>query len=396
MNPFNGLQTIVRFGMFEVDLRAGELRKGGMRVRLQAQPFQVLAVLLGHAGQLVTREELCRRVWPQDTFVDFDHALNTAVKKIRVALNDEADAPRYIETVPRRGYRFIAPVSASQSGGISGADLDNAADPKISSPDDSAFRKEFSENLEIIPAEIRTVPTDLGKLRLPSVLLALLGIGIVAGFAFHLARTRVKSQTSTLPARAMVAVLPFENMSNDPSQDYFSDGMTEETITQLGRLNPDRLGVIARTSAMRYKHNNKGVDEIGRDLHVDYVLEGSVRREGRRVRITAQLIRVSDQSHRWAKNFDRNLGDVLALQAEVACAIASDIDSELGHPTQMNAASLPAVTPAAYDACPKGRTESSKWTQDGICRGVPAADRARSLTDTISRRSRNQRHGSSI
>lgn len=364
MNTFNESPIVVRFGTFEADVRGGELRKGGIRIRLQAQPFQVLAVLLEHAGKLVTREELRRRVWPEDTFVDFDHALNTAVKKIRVALNDEADAPRYIETVPRRGYRFIAPVSASQPGGISAVYL-NALEAiqKIASPSNSAFARESCENAEAVPPLIRTLPKWERMVRLRSVHVALLGIGLVAGFVFHLSRTQAKSHAAALPARAMVAVLPFENMSNDPSQDYFSDGMTEETITQLGALNPDRLGVIARTSAMRYKHSTKGVDEIGKELHVDYVLEGSVRREGRRVRITAQLIRVSDQSHRWAKNFDRNLGDALALQAEVACAIATDIDSELDHPTQMNRALLPTVTTAAYRACRKGRSESRKWAE---------------------------------
>jgi TolB-like protein/DNA-binding winged helix-turn-helix (wHTH) protein len=362
MNMFKETSAVVRFGTFEVDLRGGELRKSGIRVRLQSQPFQVLAVLLDHAGELVTREDLRRRVWPEDTFVDFDHALNTAVKKIRIALNDEADAPRYIETIPRRGYRFIAPVNGPQSSGISAPDS-NAALPTIQAigtPDDGPFAKKSSEILESTPSGIRTFAAGVGKSRLSSAALALLGIVVVAGFAFHLARAQARLQAAALPARTMVAILPFENMSNDPAQDYFSDGMTEETITQLGGLNPDRLGVIARTSAMRYKHTIKGVDEIGKELHVDYILEGSVRREGQRVRIAAQLIRVRDQSHRWAKNFDRNLGDALALQAEVASAIAGEVDSELAHPMPANAAPPPAITPAGHDAHLKGHAQSSK------------------------------------
>jgi TolB-like protein/DNA-binding winged helix-turn-helix (wHTH) protein/Tfp pilus assembly protein PilF len=327
-----------RFSSFELNTRIGELRKHGLRIRLQEQPLQVLAVLLETPGELVTREELRRRVWPQDTFVDFDHALNTAVKKIRAALNDDADAPRYVETVPRRGYRFIAPVSPPSA--------------------------------NVVAAEVDSTEPH-GRLRIAQIfssrpaIVALFTTIVVLALVFQLSGMRRKAGAAAAgwrpmaPGRVMVAVLPFQNISADPAQEYFSDGMTEETIAQLGRLNPEQLGVIARTSAMKYKHAVKTVDEIGRELHVDYVVEGSVRREGMRVRIAAQLIRTSDQSPRWSMNFDRSISDAISLETEVASAIANDIETTLGNHTPLQSVPAHQLVPGAYDAYLRGMSESS-------------------------------------
>ena len=282
---------VVRFGVFEVDLRTGELRRSGLKIRLQDQPFQILAMLLERPGEVVTREELGQRLWPADTFVDFDRGLNTSIKRLREALGDSADNPRFIETLPRRGYRFIAAV-------------EGASRPKL------------------------------------------------------------------LSGKILLIVLPFENLSGDPTQEYFSDGMTEEMITELARLNPEALGVIARTSAMQYKSTNKGIDQIGHELGVDYILEGSVRRAGNRVRISAQLIQASDQTHLWADSYDRDLEDILTLQGEVARAIAGEIRIKVTPREQTRLASPRPVNRESHEAYLKGRYYWNKFTEEGLRKGL--------------------------
>ena len=295
-------KAIHRFGAYELDTRIGELRKNGMRIRCQEQPLQVLAALLERPGELLTREELRVRVWPEDTFVDFDHALNTAVKKIRLALNDEADSPRYLETVPRRGYRFIAPVQTEMvSERAPESTLDSEAD---------------------FPASDRPL-VNLRVVVMAAMLIAMVG-GVYYWTNHHARANGVNAST-----RTMIAVLPFENLTNDPSQEYFSDGMTEETIAQLGRLNSPHLGVIARTSAMKYKHSGKSAREIGHELSSDYLLEGSIRREGSRVRVVAQLIRVADQSPRWSHQFEYEFGEPLYIETDAATDIANMVHTAL-------------------------------------------------------------------
>jgi len=302
MSTPNPPRAIFRFGAFELDSRTGELRKNGMRLRCQEQPIHVLVALLERPGELLTREELRQRVWPEDTFVDFDHALNTAVKKIRAALNDEADSPRYLETVPRRGYRFIAPVQTELTPGRT------AEEHRVETPDVPEIRR------------------PLINRRVVALAAALIG---VVGAGYYWSSHRARASGRNLPNRTMLAVLPFENMTNDPSQEFFSDGMTEETISQLGRLNSQNLGVIARTSAMKYKHSAKGALEIGRELNSDYLLEGSVRREGSRVRVVAQLIRVADQSPRWSHQFEYEFGEPLYIETDAATEIANMVHTEL-------------------------------------------------------------------
>ena len=323
-------RPVVRFGNFEVDLEAGELRQKGLVIRIQDQPFRVLATLLERPGEIVTREQLRERLWPSDTFVDFEHSVNAAVKKLRQALHDDADSPRFIETIPKRGYRFIAP-------------LDGGGARAIGRP--------------------TTVTNRLSRVWL--IALAILAVVLAA----TLLTWRFQAGGSKKPTHSIV-VLPFLNLSSDPEQEYFSDGMTEELISELGSLQPDRLGVIARTSAMKYKGTRVGIDQIGKDLGVDYVLEGSVRKENDEMRMTAQLIRVSDQKHVWARNYERTHGGMLAMQQEVANAIASEIQIELTPQYQQRVAALQFTDSRAHDAYVRGRFFWNKRTDADLTTAI--------------------------
>jgi TolB-like protein/DNA-binding winged helix-turn-helix (wHTH) protein/Flp pilus assembly protein TadD len=318
----------IRTGLFEIDFASGELHKAGRKVPLQEQPFRVLAVLLERPGEIVTREELQRRVWPADTYVGFDEGLNTAIRKLRVAFGDSADNPRFLETIPRHGYRFIAPVKDA-----------DASTPRA--VEDDVHK---GHALETVPVQPRR--THAAALALSVLALLFIVVGVI-----YLARR----QPPTTPRRVMLAVLPFQNLSNDPAQDYFSDGLTEETITDLGQLSPAQLGVIARTSAMAYKHTDETVSQIGRELGVDYILEGSVRREAGEARVSAQLIRVSDQTHLWAQNYDRKLHDVLQIENELGTAIARQVQLNLTQQKQSDLSTVRTVDPEAYDLYLKGR-----------------------------------------
>jgi TolB-like protein/DNA-binding winged helix-turn-helix (wHTH) protein/Tfp pilus assembly protein PilF len=342
MGTSTPLRAIFRFGAYEVDSRTGEVRKNGMHIRCQEQPIQVLIALLERPGELLTREELRQRVWPEDTFVDFDHALNTAVKKIRAALNDEADSPRYLETVPRRGYRFIAPVQTEMT------------------------PARISEGLP--PEKLEVPETHRPLINRRVLLLAATLIGVVGG-GYYWSNHRARASGSNVPSRTMVAVLPFENMTNDPSQEYFSDGMTEETISHLGRLNSQNLGVIARTSAMKYKHSGKGAREIGRELNSDYLLEGSIRREGSRVRVVAQLIRVADQSPRWSHQFDYEFGEPLYIETDAATEIANMVHAALEPATGKRVQKADST-----DSYLRGLAESNVHTEEGLDRIFHAFD----------------------
>lgn len=281
----------VKFGLFDFDPGTGDLRKEGMSVKLQAQPAKVLGLLIRRAGELVTRQEIQDEVWGGN-IVDFDQGLNFCIRQIRIALNDQADSPVYIETVPRQGYRFIAPVAGM-------------AEP--------------ASEEEATPA-----PAPMGS-RLKWVMLSLAALAIVATSLWFMTR----QEKRTVEGRRMLAVLPFDNFTGDAGQDPICDGLTEELIATLSRLNPDQLGVIARTSAMRYKTEKKPVDRIGKELDVDYLIEGSVRGGAGRLRITVQLIRVADQSHLWARSFDRGDGDILGVQREVSESVARSLALEL-------------------------------------------------------------------
>jgi len=354
MSTSNPLRAIFRFGAYEVDSRTGELRKSGMRIRCQEQPLQVLVALLERPGELLTREELRQRVWPEDTFVDFDHALNTAVKKIRLALNDEADSPRYLETVPRRGYRFIAPVQTDMTPARIPEELPAGKLDVLCTAGENPFYYRPETHRPLFNRRV--------------VLLAAALIGVVGG-GYYWSNRHARASSNGMPSRTMVAVLPFENLTNDPSQEYFSDGMTEETISQLGRLNSQNVGVIARTSAMKYKHSGKGAREIGRELNSDYLLEGSIRREGSRVRVVAQLIRVADQSPRWSHQFDYEFGEPLYIETDAATEIANMVHAALEPATRRRVQKADST-----DFYLRGLAESNVHTVEGLDRIFQAFD----------------------
>lgn len=339
------------FGVFTVELPGGELRKHGTRLKLQERPLQLLVALLERPGEIVSREELRQRLWPDGTFVDFDHNISSAINKLRTVLNDSASHPRFIETVGRRGYRFLADVK------------------QISREPAPAPASAASELQEQKLPEIQIRAGRIGW-RFPRgwlmVAAAVLLLSVVAIGYFQWRRN---SATSSTPAqRVMLAVLPFENLTGDPSQEYFSDGLTEEMIAELGGLSPDHLGVIARTSVMTYKHSPKGLDQIGRELGVQYVIEGSVRRDSNNVRITAQLIQVKDQTHLWAREYDRELKNLLEVQGEIAQELADEVKLTIGDQSGPNAAkrdhprARAATSYEVYDLYLKGRYFWNKRT----------------------------------
>lgn len=373
-------QPSIRFGEFELATRSGELRKDGETIRLQPQPVKVLALLIANAGQLVTREEIQRAVWESETFVDFEHGLNFCIKQIRAALGDSAQSPRFIETLPRRGYRFIAPVERISSENQPSTEVaDSLASGEASSqsakPEASPLTKEAEPPVIPIATPVSASPVAtpvLVSLRRKGAVIAVAILLIVAGY---FGWQRFARRASPVKSKVMLAVLPFENLSRDPEQDYFSDGLTEEMIAQLGQLQPEKLGVIARTSAMIYKRGGKDVRQIGSELNVDYILEGSVRREGDRARITAQLIQVSDQTHLWSESYERNQQDALAIQSDVARNIARALALEL-LPSEKNKTSSVAAPTEAHDAYLKGRYLWNKGRPDDIGKSVIQFERA--------------------
>lgn len=331
--PESDAKKVIRFGIFEVNTQAGELRRAGLRVKLQDQPLQVLLALLKSPGNVVTREELRAKLWPADTFVDFDHGLNAAVKRLRDALGDIAENPRFIETLARRGYRFIAPV-----------------DPPEAQP------------LPEPPRPARTAPVIR-----PGYLLGLAGIAaaililVVAlnGVGGHWTRRGFGEKHIE-----SLAVLPLENLSRDPDQEYFSDGMTDALIADLSKISA--LRVTSRTSSIRYKKTSKSLPEIARELNVDGVVEGSVMRSGNRVRITARLIHASTDRDLWSETYERDLGDVLKLQGDVAEAVAEQVRAQLTPEQHARLRSAPVVNPSAYEAYLKGRFSEVPSTQAGL------------------------------
>ena len=347
-----GSNRRIRTGLYDIDLSCPELRKNGMRIPLQEQPFHVLSLLLEHPGEVVTREQLQTKLWPADTYVAFDEGINTAIRKLRSAFGDSADNPRFIETLPRRGYRFIAPVhEMPKLAGAGEASADSKAAIGIEATgagaDNHAAEQDRRYTQAALPSRARVGKLGAGTL---------LAFVVIAALSVYVARRHRAAQTPAGPGRrVMLAILPFQNLSNDPNQEYFSDGLTEETITDLGELSPEQLGVIARTSAMAYKRSDKTVSQIGSELGVDYILEGSVRREGGRARVSAQLIRVGDQTHLWARSYDRELNNVLEIENDLGRAIAEEVQANLTPQRQSGLARQRLVDPEAYDLYLKGR-----------------------------------------
>jgi TolB-like protein/DNA-binding winged helix-turn-helix (wHTH) protein/Tfp pilus assembly protein PilF len=350
MHANESAPMLLRFGVFEANVHTGELTKQGKRIRLQEQPFQLLVMLLEKPGEVVTREELRSRLWPQTT-VDFDHGLNKAISKIREVLGDASGHPRFVETVARRGYRFLADVTV-----ICDRREETAADDPtyVGTP-------VFSPSL--------TTAHQRGR---GNVARKLFGLGLALVVASSVSWVFYHGTHS--PAIRSLAVLPLENLSGDPAQDYFADGMTDELITRLAHMSA--LRVISRTSVMTYKNARKPLAEIASKLNVDAVVEGSVSRSGERVRVTAQLIDAHNDKHIWAESYDEDIRDTLVLQSRVTRAIAEQIRATLNPQEQATLAKSKTVIPEAYEAYLKGRYFWNKRTGDGLRTAIQYFNRA--------------------
>jgi TolB-like protein/DNA-binding winged helix-turn-helix (wHTH) protein/Tfp pilus assembly protein PilF len=335
MDTLPGQPRVVRFGIFEVDLQSGELRKAGLRQKLAHQPFQILQALLEHPKEIVSREELRRRLRPDQSFGDFDLALKKAVNRLREALGDAAENPRFIETLPRHGYRFIGAVDAQ------------------------------------IPSEVATTRVPPSAKKIPWALFSSVAMIVLMALLFSLnigkLRTRIFANAHAPEIRS-IAVLPLENLSNDPGQEYFSEGITDALTTDLAQIGS--LRVISRTSAVHFKGSKETLPQIGRDLNVDAIVEGTVSRAEDRVRITAQLIEASSDRHLWARSYERDLKDVLELQDEVAREIAEEIRVKLTPKERTLLAGARPVDPEAHDAYLRGRYWWSKRTAEGEWKGL--------------------------
>jgi len=349
MGPAVPTPRTIRFGVFEIDVRSGELRKQGRKIRLEGQPVNILICLLENPGELVTREELHRRLWPADTYVNFEHGLNAAVKRLRRALNDSADNPRFVETLPRRGYRFLAPVRADP-----GEDIRIVEEIPPAKSDSASEEPPAGEKHHRVPPQWLL---DWKKL----------GIALLLVFAI-LTAWMLRPTNSRPPVIRSLAVLPLENLSHDPAQEYFADGMTDELITELGQISG--LRVISRTSVMTYKGVRKSLPQIARELNVETVVEGTVLRSGDQVRITAQLIQAAADKQLWAQSYEGDVHQTLALQRQVGRAIAEEIHIELTSREREVLKSVKAVNPDAYEAYLKGRYFWNKRTADGMKKAI--------------------------
>jgi TolB-like protein/DNA-binding winged helix-turn-helix (wHTH) protein len=338
------IPAMLRFGIYELDLKNGELRKAGQRLKLQPQPFKVLAILAVRAGETVTREEIQRQVWGEELFVDFERGLNVCIQQIRGALNDDADAPRYIETLPKRGYRFLAPVE------------------KLEAQAQIAASGVASEQISAVPSAH------------PKVKRFRLGVALVSGFLVISVLLYFAKISNRFPFRNVaksirsVAVLPFDNFSGDPEQQYFADGMTEALIAELGQIRD--LRVPSRTSVMLYKRANKPLRQIAQELAVDALLEGSVTRSGDRVEITVQLLDGSRDQHLWGGTYDRDFRDVLALQHELARAITAELKISFSPQEHQHLKSSAPVNADAYAAYLHGRYYWYKRTIEGFQKSI--------------------------
>ncbi|HJS57410.1 MAG TPA: winged helix-turn-helix domain-containing protein [Vicinamibacteria bacterium] len=326
---------MVRFGVFQADLETGDLLKQGMKVRVRGKPFDILALLLERPGQVVSREELKERLWSADTFVDFDHGVNTAVNRLREALGDAADNPRFIETIPRKGYRFIAPIAA------------------VEEPEPSV------EAAAAVPR------------RASSLLLATIGlVGSLALLVLLLsARRPIRPEGPT-----RLAVLPFRNVSGEAGQEYLAEGLTDALISDLARIRA--LRVISRTSAMSFKGSTKRLPEVARELGVGAVVEGSVLRSGDRIRVTAQLVEASSDRPLWADTYERDMGDILSLQRDVARSIALGVEVTVTPQEERRLRSAASIDPKAYEAYLRGLFFWERMTSSGFERSVASLKEA--------------------
>ena len=363
---------LYHLGDFEMDFGSGDLRRAGQVVRLKPQPCRVLRMLVDRPGETVLRDEIQRQVWGDDTFVDFERGLNSCIKQIRAAFGDDPGSPRYVETIPRRGYRFIAPVSIADGERSAAKPLiDGSGSEPVPEgvPPASAFAPAREER-----ASASQKPAVLRPRRLiqGSAIAVLLAVTVLAVLSLSLRR----GHNAPAPARIRMAVLPFENLSGDPAQDFLGDGLAEEMITRLGAIAPQRLGVIARTSAAQYRRSSKPAAQIGSELQVGYLLEGSVRRDGAKLHVTAQLIQTADQTQLWAAAYDRDAADTLAIERDLAERVARSLALRLLPPRDSVALAPQTRVPEAHDAYLRGRYEMNRMTLDGFRRARAHFERA--------------------
>lgn len=340
----------IRFGAFEIDLKAGELRKGGVRIKLQGQPFEILLMLLERPGELVERERLRERLWPTDTFVDFDHGVNSAINRLREALGDSADSPRFVETVPRRGYRFVAPVEAPAAAVV----RTNAPVAELSSS-------------AATPAETPPSPTSRRSRKRATAAAIVIAVVLIAALIFRPLRERIFGRFNP-PRIQSLAVLPLTNLSNNAEQDFFADGMTEALTTDLGKISA--LRVISRTSVMQYKGTKKPLPEIAKELNVDALVEGTVTRSGTHMRITANLVQASPEKHLWAETYESEVGDILTVQREVAQSVARQVRVNLTPQEQNLLGVARTVNPKAHDNYLRGHRLCNNDTREGLDQGI--------------------------
>jgi len=364
---------MTRFGAFEFNLKTGELCKGGIRIKLPAQSAEILTVLLERPANLVTREELHQKLWPADTFVDFDHGLNNAINRLREALSDSADAPRFIETLPRRGYRFIAEVNRDTSAASRATVLTDSTETEEVS---SAAGSERAAAAKASPVpSLRRV----GKFWLVAA-----GMGIAAAVILGLYFGRERTFGTKAAVRIQsIAVLPLDNLSGDPAQEYFADGITDALTTQLAQFGS--LRVISRTSAMQYKGARKRLPQITRELNVDAVVQGSAVRTGNRVRLTVQLIQGATDAHLWAQDYEYDVRDVFAVQSEIARAIADRIQVRLTPQEKARLAAVRRVDSAAYEAFLQGRFHTLRVNRDDNQLAISLFERAVALDPAFAR-----------
>ena len=320
------IAKVFRFGTFQAAADSGELHRAGTRVRIQPQPFAVLLMLLERPGEVVTREELRQGLWPDATHGDFDQGLNIAVKKLRETLSDSAESPRFIETLPRRGYRFLATVTHVSPNG-SGA--------------------------------VPTAETARHSHTIRWLVAAILLVLIAAGVGY-----RLRSRSNTQQGLGTLAVLPFDNLSGDPQQDFFVAGITDEIITDVAKIS--KLDVISRTSVIRFKENQRPLKEVAAELGADYIVEGTVKRDGTRVRVTVQFIDAKQDRHLWVEQYDRDLNEVLGMQTEIAYTIARQVETQI----QIKAGPTESIRPEAYEAYLRGRSAWNKRDEAGLLESI--------------------------
>jgi TolB-like protein/DNA-binding winged helix-turn-helix (wHTH) protein/Flp pilus assembly protein TadD len=370
MTPFGDTRTL-RFGDFVLDVAAYELRRNGRRVRLERQPMDLLILLAAQPGQLVSRSQIVDAIWGKDVFVDVDNGVNTAIRKLRQALRDAPDAPRFIETVPGKGYRFIAAIEMLPDAGAS--PLPPGVAPPVTvgvepltAGIESAVNVASGDVPELIGRERAAGRHTKARLVGGALMLAAM-IGALLWVWRGLGDPR---------APVTVAVLPFDNLTGAAETDYLASGLTEDTIVSLGRIDPAGVSVIGRTSMIAYRGTTKSLAEIGRELGADYLVESSLRAESRHLRITARLIRVRDQVQIWSESFDRSISSVLNLQQEISSAIAEQVRTRLSPERQRALASRHTQNADAYDLFLRGRDFLNQRTPEAMQRAIDAFERA--------------------